>query len=186
MSAALAGLRRAEPTPGFEAKALEVARALWTDTGALERYGIIDCGGLVPDLVEVPAAPLDERMRRDVNMDLFRMLVASRKAIGAAVMAEMWILTTVPGQNPPPAGASLENHPGRREGVMVLLEDRRVDGGAVRHWVAYIRREGGVASLDPFELTSDGMTFRGGMTCLLPRLPAVSALRVGSWRRGGA
>lgn len=157
----------ATPTPGFEAEALTLARAMFEEMGEIGvRQALIDTGNGGRALAAIP----NVRGHRDAIMDALRALLRRERAVGVAVLSESW-------HAPQPAGvprsalpADLSTYEGRLECVSAFVEHRALEGGATRVWRAEITRDtAGAPTLGPWQL-GVGETYSGRMVGLLPPL----------------
>ncbi|MDB4930839.1 MAG: hypothetical protein JWM10_3323 [Myxococcaceae bacterium] len=153
-----------EPTPGFEAEAVAMGRRLFESSGEIGvRMCIVDCG---PDRGKIFAAMPVEGLH-DPTMLMFRDSLRRERAVGVAVISEVWQASVPEGGKRSDIPADLSTYAGRRELVLVLVEHRAIDGGATRHWEAPITRDvAGAPTLGPFALRAGES--RGRMTRLLP------------------
>lgn len=161
----MSGVAR-DPTPGFEADALEWAREEFAEAGTVAPPGaFLDVVGDAPHFYDVALADGEEDSpeARDALVDDLRATIERDGAAGVAYIAEVWITPSHDGTSPWPPGSA----PERREGVVVWVEHYAIDGGATRKWTAEIYRDAlGRPTLGPWEF--EGGPFSGRLIGLLP------------------
>ena len=151
-----------EPTPGFEAESLAMARAIFEGTGEIGvRRAHVDgeAGRILASIPCIPGA-----------RDALRALLVRERARGVAVMGEVWYASQEAGATRSALPADLSTYEGRRERVVVMVEHRAIADSVARMWRAEITRDGsGAPTLGPWAL-GEGETYSGRMVGLLPPL----------------
>lgn len=148
-----------DPTPGFEAHALDVVRAVFTEVGRVSPLLFIHRKGEDVEIAQPTFGP-GSIAQKDRAADTIRARLAPLDPEGIAFALEVWIAD---GPDPrPPA-----ERPDRAEGVIVTVEHHRIHHAAPRQWRALIYRDAtGAPTLGPWELF--GGELSGRIVGLLP------------------
>lgn len=149
----------------FETEALALARSIFEGDGALGlRQAYVDVDGdRILAAFDVPGGvPIGDEVSA---------LVVKTRAHGFAVFRELWYVNIPPGMTREDFPADLSTYEGRRERLAVLVEHRRIAGGATRMWRAEITREVGRPALGPWVL-GEGERYSGRLIGLLALVPA--------------
>lgn len=147
---------QAEPSPGFEAQCLQLARSRFESSGSIDPTGLLR--PVVGRDLEIKVGVLEgDADHNEAVMLGLKEKVGRLNAKAFAFMAEVWLVERqfVHGDEAE-MEAEMEAEPRlsryRREAVSVTVEQYAVAAGEPRMWRAYIDRSGPRPALAAFEL----------------------------------